>query len=88
MNENRFNVEYCYEMALEKIKEKYPDVTRDCFSTEYTVGYWNDDEAYINPKASWEYPGAWYPGLVAYTDEKMINRLVEEGLEKLSKNEL
>ena len=82
--DNKFNLEYCREKALGKIKEQFPDATFACFSGEYETGYWNDEKAYINKKASYEYPGCWYPGPAAFTDEDMINVLIEEGLKNVS----
>ena len=78
-------LQYCYDEALIVIRKQYPDATEECFVGDYETAYWNDAEAYVNRKGAWEYPGTWYPGLIAYTDAQMIDYLVETGLSDLSK---
>lgn len=78
-------LEYCFGKALEIIRIQYPDATEDCFAGEYETAYWNDEEAYVDRKGAWEYPGTWYPALVAHTDDQMIKLLVETGLSNLAR---
>ncbi len=80
------NLEYCMERALEQLREIIPDATAELLEGDYEMGYFNDIECYINRKCSWEYPGTWYPGPVAYGDKEMIEYLVNQGKEKAEKN--
>jgi len=84
MNTKVNGLQYCYAKALDIIKEQYPSATEECFAGDYETAYWNDEEAYINRQGSWEYPGRWYPSLIAYTDEQMISYLLESGLANLA----
>lgn len=78
---------YCYEEALNIIKKDYPEADMDIFTGSYSHGYWNDAEMYIDEKASYEYPGAYYPGPAASSDEAMIEILVSEGLRNINNNQ-
>ena len=78
-------LQYCFDKALEVIKEQYPLATEECFKGDYEIAYWNEKEAYIDRQGAWEYPGTWYPSPIGYSDGQMIKYLINKGLSNLNK---
>lgn len=76
--EIRHGMEYYRSEALCRAREQYPEADESCLTDRYEIGYWGDDETFIDKQASYEYPGQAFPGPLSVTEEEMIGILVRE----------
>lgn len=81
----KHSMSYYKEKALKIIRQQYPDADYECITDRYEIGYWNDEECFIDKMASYEYPGTYYPGPISVSGEEMIDILVNESIETVQK---